>query len=275
MKKLLLFLVIIFSSLSLSAQKINGSATFKTAGSIPMKLESAEITPEQKKRIEERMSKAMQKEYTLSFNRNESLYEEVVALEKDGQRGMRFLSMMTGASGTYYRNLKESTIKQEQDLFGKLFLIEDSIETLEWKLGKETKSIGNYICNKATAERVFVVSKTEMIEGEVKDTIINDTVEIVAWYSMQIPVSHGPGKYSGLPGLILEVYDGQTTVLCTKVSISTTEAAEIKIPENGEQVSRSEFEKISREKMEEMREMYGGSRGGRGGHGSMEIRIGG
>jgi len=275
MKKLLLIFVIGFSTFNLGAQKINGSATYKTAGSIPMSLESAEITPEQKKRIEERMSKAMQKEYTLSFNRNESLYEEVVALEKEGQAGMRFLSMISGASGTYYRNLKESTIKQEQDLLGKLFLIEDSIETLDWQLGKETKSIGNYICNKATAERVFVVAKTEMVDGAVKDTIRNDTVQIIAWYSMQIPVSHGPSKYGGLPGLILELYDGRSTILCTKVSISTSAEAEIKVPNNGEQVSRKEFDEISREKMIEMRKMYGGSRNGRTGRGSMEIRIGG
>lgn len=273
MKNFLLLLATLVS-FAANAQKISGTATYKTAGSIPLKLESAEITPEQKKRIEERMSKAMQKEYSLKFNRNESLYEEVVALEKEGERGMRFLNMMTGAGGTFYRNLKQSQIRQEQNLFGKAFLIVDSIESLEWKLGSETKSIGNYICNKATALKVFTVSKTEMVDEEVKDTIIQDTVEIVAWYTMQIPVSHGPGKYSGLPGLILELYDGQITTLCTKVSISTSEEAEIKQPDSGEEVSQAEFEKISREKMEEMRKMYGGQRGGRG-RGSMEIRIGG
>lgn len=273
MEKLLLLVLTGFFSISLSAQKINGTATYKTAGSSPMNLEGTQISPEQKKRIEERMSKAMQKEYTLSFNRNESLYEEVVVLEKDGQRGMRFISMIMGASGTYYRNLKEASIKQEQDLFGKQFLIEDSIETLNWKLGNETKSIGNYICNKATAEKIFIVAKTEMVEGEVKDTIVEDTVEIVAWYSMQIPVSHGPGKYAGLPGLILELYDGRTTSLCTKVIISTAEDAEIKVPDNGEEVSRAEFDKISRDKTEEMRKMYGGGKSR--GRGSMEIRIGG
>lgn len=275
MKSLVLFLAVIFSAFSLRAQKINGSATYKTAGSIPINLEGSDFSPEQKKRFQDRMAKAMQKEFTLSFNRNESLYEIEVPLEKEGERGMRFMSMMTGSGGTYYRNLKESSIKQEQNLFGKTFLIEDSIETLDWKLSKETKSIGNYICNKATAQRVFVVAKTEMINGEVNDTIVNDTVEIVAWYSMQIPVSHGPSKYGGLPGLILELNDGQSITLCTKVTISTNEAAEIEAPDTGEKVSRKEFEKISREKMAEMRQMYGGSQRGRSGHGSMEFRIGG
>jgi hypothetical protein len=75
--------------------------------------------------------------------------------------------------------------------------------------------------------------------------------------------------------LILELYDGRTTSLCTKVSISTAEDAEIKVPDNGEEVSRAEFEKISREKTEEMRKMYGGGKGKGRGRGSMEIRIGG
>jgi hypothetical protein len=78
-----------------------------------------------------------------------------------------------------------------------------------------------------------------------------------------------------LPGLILELNDGQSTILCTKVSINTSESAEIESPKDGEKVTRKEYEKISREKMEEMRQMYGGSRRGRSGGGSMEFRIGG
>ncbi len=30
-------------------------------------------------------------------------------------------------------------------------------------------------------------------------------IEVVAWYTPQIPVSNGPGEYWGLPGLILEI----------------------------------------------------------------------
>ncbi len=35
-------------------------------------------------------------------------------------------------------------------------------------------------------------------------------VEVVAWFTPEIPVSSGPSWYQGLPGLILEVSDDDT-----------------------------------------------------------------
>ena len=78
---------------------------------------------------------------------------------------------------------------------------------------------------------------------------------------MQIPVSQGPGEYTGLPGLILEVNADKTTVLCTKIVLNPTEKKEIKAPSKGKEVTRKEYNDIVKKKMEEMREMYGGRRG--------------
>jgi len=61
---------------------------------------------------------------------------------------------------------------------------------LKWTIGKETKYILNYKCQKATT-----ILKTK--NGKNK--------KIIAWYTNQIPVSSGPFIYSGLPGLILEI----------------------------------------------------------------------
>ena len=92
---------------------------------------------------------------------------------------------------------------------------------------------------------------------------------------MQIPVSHGPGQYFGLPGLILEINDGDNTILCTKVSLNTQTSVEIKEPESGEEVSSEEFQEILDEKMQQMQENFGNGQGGRGrGRGSFEITIG-
>ncbi len=261
--------------LLVNAQNIGGTATYKTAGSIPFKMESNEMTPEMKKNIEARMAKAMQKEYELEFNRNESMYKEVVELEKEGQRGMRFMTMFTGGSGNYYRNLKEKRFTDQTEFFGKNFLIKDSLEQLEWKIEKETKSIGNYICQKATAMRIrdAVTIKANAKEG-MKDSAIVDTVYLTAWFSMQIPVSHGPSRYYGLPGLILELNDGNTTILCTQVKLNTQEPIEIKEPDQGEEVSSAEYREITTKKMEEMQRNFGGGQGRGGRRGSFEITIG-
>ena len=42
-------------------------------------------------------------------------------------------------------------------------------------------------------------------------------IEIIAWYTPDIPVSNGPSTYQGLPGLILEVTEDKTIILCTSV----------------------------------------------------------
>lgn len=276
MKKFLLLGLFIAAGLTINAQNISGEATYKTAGSIPFKFEGSQMPPEQKKMIEERMAKAMQKEFKLVFNRNESYYEEVVELEKEGQRGMRFMAMFSGGSGNYYRNLSEKRYTDQTEIFGKAFLIKDELETLDWKIGKETKSIGNYICQKATAMRIRDAVTITGSRGEgMKDSAIVDTVFLTAWFSMQIPVSHGPGQYHGLPGLILELNDGDVTILCTKVSLNTKETVEIKEPDSGDEVNEEEFAEITQKKMEEMQQNFGNGRGrgGRGG-GNFEITIG-
>ncbi|HEY0091949.1 MAG TPA: GLPGLI family protein, partial [Flavobacterium sp.] len=93
---------------------------------------------------------------------------------------------------------------------------------------------------------------------------------ITAWYAPEIPISQGPENYWGLPGLILEVNDGKTSILCSKVVLNVKEKATIKAPEKGKVVGQKEYDEIVVKKMEEMQQMYQGQ--GRGGNG---IRIGG
>ena len=64
---------------------------------------------------------------------------------------------------------------------------------------------------------------------------------VTAWYTPQIPVSQGPGEYWGLPGLILEVNAGTTTVLCTEITLNPNEKVTIKKPSKGKKVTRDEF----------------------------------
>ncbi|SHF07460.1 GLPGLI family protein [Chryseobacterium takakiae] len=63
----------------------------------------------------------------------------------------------------------------------------ESIPIMEWKLIDEKKQILGYNCQKA--ETTF--------RGR----------NYTAWYTNEIGISDGPYKFSGLPGLILEVFD--------------------------------------------------------------------
>ncbi len=270
---------------AVSAQDFQGVATYQSKTTIDFDGfgGSQQLSEEQKKQIAERMKNMLEKSFILSFNKFESIYKEVEKLETPGGSGggfrMGFMANFSG--GPQYKNVKENKLMQEQEFFGKQFLINDSLPKLEWKMGTESKQIGQYLCFKATAmkkvedtdfmnfRRRRQPENEEKKEGEVaKDSIkrnnpmedieIPKEIEVTAWYTPQIPVNQGPDEYWGLPGLILEVNAGRTTILCSKIVINPQDKQEIQSPKKGEEVSKQEYSNIVKQKIEEMRENFGG-----------------
>ena len=58
---------------------------------------------------------------------------------------------------------------------------------MKWKILDEEKKINNYLCKKA---QITFRGRT-----------------YTAWYTEKIPISSGPWKFNGLPGLILSISD--------------------------------------------------------------------
>lgn len=279
----------------INAQNFQGMAVYESKTSTSDMTSNfrgnREITPEMQKQIEERMKAMFEKTFVLTFDKNASNYVEEEKIEAAGQQGggMRFMSSMMGGGGTHYKNVKEKIFSVDKEFAGKEFLVQDSLPKLDWKLSGETKQIGNYMCFKATAVRPvsqsdfrnFRRKKDEEKKEEVKqeetkteekkedrNTNFMDQWEVpkeivvTAWYTPDIPINQGPENYWGLPGLILEVSDGKTVILCSKIVINPKEKKEIKAPKKGKLVTQSEYDKIVAEKMEEWREM--GRQGGGG-----------
>jgi Protein of unknown function (Porph_ging). len=99
-------------------------------------------------------------------------------------------------------------------------------------------------------------------------------VTTTAWYTPQIPVTNGPGIYQGLPGLILEINDGTTTIVCTEVILNPKEKINITPPKKGKKVNQATFVKIKRKKSEEMLEKMKSRKGIDMGNG-VNIKFGG
>ena len=285
--------VIFLTYFGASAQAFQGMAVYESKTSTAeFKARMAgnrNVTPEMQKNMEEGMKSMFEKTFVLNFDKTASIYKEEEKLEGPGQGGgMRFMSSMTGAGGTLYKNVKEKYYAVDKDLMGKEFLVKDSLSSLNWKMESETRVIGGYNCFKATA--VIPVSQTDFRnlrtrnteettakkEDKEKKTNFMDNLEmpketiVTAWYTPEIPVNQGPDKYWGLPGLILEVNDGKTVILCSKVVLNSKTKAEIKAPTKGKEISQKEFDETTTKKMQEMREMYQG----RGGNGGGQFRIG-
>lgn len=96
---------------------------------------------------------------------------------------------------------------------------------------------------------------TENESSEIKMT------EVEAWYTLQIPVKHGPAEYWGLPGLILEVSAGNTTMLCSQIVINPREKLTIEAPDKGTEIAKEEYRATVQGKMLEMRNNRGRRRG--------------
>tara|TARA_R110001583_G_scaffold9932_2_gene46276 strand:- start:71 stop:943 length:873 start_codon:yes stop_codon:yes gene_type:complete len=282
--KIALLLTVFFAGSSLFAQDFQGKAYYMSKTTMDLdQFGGQDMSAERKKQIMERMKSFLEKEYTLTFNKSESIYKEEEKLEAPGSGGRRgFGSSLTG--GPKYKNVQTKEMIQDQEFFGKQFLVKDELKNIEWKMGTETKKIGQYTCFQATAtiERTGIDfqsfrgprGRDQKKEGEKgKDSTnsnepkVPKTIDVVAWYTPQIPVNQGPDNYWGLPGLILEVNADRTTILCTKIVLNPTEKESIDKPKKGEEVTQAEYTEITTKKMEEMREMYGGRNGRGGGRG--------
>lgn len=280
-----LILMIVGLSHTINAQDFQGKAIYQTKTSMDMgNWGGREMSEQQRKQIMERMKNFLEKTYVLTFNKTESVYKEDEKLATPGSGsggwGGGFASSFSG--GPQYKNVKNQEILQEQEFFGKRFLVKDELKKLDWQMTTETKQIGQYTCFKAVATkevdafdwRSMRRRNTEKDTDKAKDTtntqVVSDeieipkTIEIVAWYTPQIPVNQGPGEYWGLPGLILEVNADRTSILCTTIVLNPSEREEIIVPSKGKELTQEEYNKTVQQKMEEMREMYSGrNRGGR------------
>ena len=296
MKKIILTAALLLSFLFSVAQKdFQGLAVYESKTStadFKKRFEgNKEMTPEMQKMIEERMKTMFEKTFILNFDKQASIYKEEEKLETPGAQGgfggMRMMSnaMSGGGGGTLYKNVKDKNYVVDKEFMGKEFLIKDSLSTLKWTMGSETRVIGGYNCFKATAKkpasktdfRNFRPKKEEKKEGEVakaedKDKKTNfldqlempKEIEVTAWYTPEIPINQGPENYWGLPGLILEVNDGKTTILCSKIVLNAKDKVEIKAATNGKVMNQKEYDETVTKKMEEFRQMQQGQ-GGQGG----------
>ena len=263
-------LVVMFFPLILFAQDFQGKAYYFSKSTMELGKWGATMSEAQKKQIQERLKNRLEKTYILTFNKEESVFKEDEKI--DAMSGATDSWGKNFTPGEQYKNVKTKTLLQQQEFYGKQFLIKDDLLAIDWQIGKETKQIGNYLCFKATASIPtddltwydFSWNKLRRTEEQAKDTITGEIIEpkvemseVVAWYSPQIPLSQGPLEYWGLPGLILEISVGNTTMLCSKIVMNPDEKSKIEAPDKGKEITKKEYQETVAGKMQEMRDNRG------------------
>jgi GLPGLI family protein len=271
----LVFIALLSFSLNLNAQEFQGQAIYFSKAKMELGSFGARMSEAQKKQIQGRLKNRLQKTYILNFNKEKSVFNEDEKI--DAISGATDSWGDNFSRGEQYKNVKQKTLIQSQEFYGKKFLVKDKLAAIDWKLGAESKSIGQYMCFKATASiptdelewynfswgdlrETNTEAKTDSTAVETEDLEIK-TTEVEAWYTLQIPVSHGPGEYWGLPGLILEVSAGNTVILCSKIVINPEEVIEIEAPDKGKEITKNDYQATIQEKMLEMRNNRGRRRG--------------
>ena len=262
--------LMVVALLTLNAQNFQGVATYQSARKVNgLKMKMEGMTPQMEAQIAEQLKKQFQKEYELKFNLTESVWKEAESLEGGpataSAGGMRFV-VATGGGDITYKNTAENLYMQEREIFSKPFLVKDELLPREWEMTKESKKIGNYTAYKAIytdvrERRVISFSSTDEEDGEGESKVQTDTIKVEAWYTPDIPVSQGPEEYWGLPGLIMEVNDGTTTYICTKVVLNPEDGVKIKRPSKGKKVTREELKVEMDAKSQEMMKKYSNGKG--------------
>ena len=86
-----------------------------------------------------------------------------------------------------YKNYPEGRMTVTDVLILQDYRYVDSLHAQTWTMGDSTREVLGYTCQQATAD----------FRGR----------RWTAWFATDIPVSNGPWKLGGLPGLILQAYD--------------------------------------------------------------------
>lgn len=277
MKASLVLLVTLFtfalSSRQGFTQQLSGRVYYKASNQIMIRIDSAEMSPEEIAQAQEIMKKPWQRDFILTFSQTESNWRQAETLagasEPSGE-GEISISLSGSGNEILYKNLVDQKYVQEQEFMGKEFLIQDFLEPKNWKLTGETKKIGDYTAQEATYDQV--VDSRRFSTGMEEMEQVKDTLQITVWFTPEIPVAHGPENYFGLPGLILEVHNGGRAYYCEKIELNpAANPVEIQIPKQGKVLSSEEFDRMQNESIRQMENRYQGKPGESG----KRIRVGG
>ena len=255
------------------AQVFMGRAYYKSSSKISIKMDSTKMNPEQMAQIQASLKKQMEQNYTLSFTQTESTWKQDASLGSGpataSSGGSVFMVASNGEGSTLYKNVAGNYLR-EQEMMGKEYLIKDKAEPFEWELSEETKKIGNYTAQKASFTKI--VDSRQFSTGMTEMENVKDTIQVTVWFTPEIPVSHGPEYYFGLPGLILEVQNQGRTLICDKIELNpSADPVVIERPSKGKEITLAEFKKIQEEGMKQMMNRYQGKPGSGA---QIQIRIG-
>lgn len=230
MKKIIVLLIAIIPFIASAQQQVTeGMVQYLVTHNWTKKMAALTYISPQQKAKQSYMwgNRSEWKSYTnLYFNATETKYEDSEEKAERSQEGG-----YDWRKETFFikRNFTKNTVQEAYEMFGKTYIVEDSLGTLEWKIQNELKEVAGHICMKASIE----------------DTVKKQ--QIVAWFAQDIPLNAGPEHFHSLPGMILEidVNDGAMLITANKIDLKKL-TIELESPKKlkGKKIKRVDYETI-------------------------------
>lgn len=180
------------------------------------------------------------KDLELYFNQYESMVKRITVRQVGTDTTVKLDKRNLTNAIDLYKNFTTRQIISTESAFFQKVVLKDTLAEFKWKTFSDIKLIGTFRCQKAETD----------FRGR----------HYTAWFTPEIPVSNGPWKLHGLPGLILEAYDSQGYVRFQFVSLSLPLAGDIvfeSVVPTGKQkiVDIDEFVKLSKSNEENFKMM--------------------
>lgn len=173
--------------------------------------------------------------YALQCNAHQSLFirhQSGRELEYDENSQKMAMHFAGGRNWLYKDNLRRLLTQLVTSFRDRTFLVEDQLHPINWTVLPDTKMIGQCMVQKARGK----------FHGRT----------YTAWFTRSVPISNGPWKLGGLPGLILEAYDDDKLVVFLFHSLRQIDGKKIEMPkEKARKVSLSRYQSIFQEEVKQ------------------------
>lgn len=189
MKQKLIFTLIFFIYININAQNTN-LIKYKFTYQLTYQPDSTDVDSKKS----EEMLLFTNNNISIFQSKNEFLKDSmIIDLEKNSVKEIKTLDISKFPKTKFHYKILKEKSKDSITIYDKIytdnFLYKESKGNIKWKIKNDTLTINGFKCQKATT---FYAGRN-----------------YEAWFSNTIPISDGPYKFRGLPGLVIKVLDSK------------------------------------------------------------------
>ncbi|OEY72948.1 GLPGLI family protein [Salegentibacter salarius] len=182
---LLIIFSLIFSSAFAQNKEIEDQFKYKATYDLTWQIDSTDAESIQNETMVLYMGDNISRFTSENFLKHDSINE---LRKKNFEKTGRFMAPpQTKFKYKLFKNLTEGRLYFFEKIARDRFKYIEELPLQEWEIHPEIKEVSGYNVQKATT----------IYAGR----------DYIAWFTSEIPVSDGPYKFSGLPGLIIEIAD--------------------------------------------------------------------